>query len=59
MEPIKIIIVDDEPIIRKGKKDGGNFNDAFAVTINVGDGNKWTWKIPKNETDYNKLISLD
>ena len=49
----------NEPIIRKGKKDGGNFNDAFAVTINVGDGNKWTWKIPKNETDYNKLISLD
>jgi hypothetical protein len=49
----------NEPIIRKGKKDGGNFNDAFAVTINVGDGSKWTWKIPKNETDYNKLISLD
>ena len=48
----------NEPIVRKNKANGGNFNDAFAVTINVGDGNKWTWKIPKQETDYNKLISL-
>jgi hypothetical protein len=47
------------PIVRKSIKNGGSFADAFAVTINVGDGNKWTWKIPKNETDYNKLISLD
>ena len=49
----------NEPIVRKNKANGGNFNDAFAVTINVGDGNKWTWKIPKAETDYNKLISLE
>ena len=46
----------NEPIVRKNKAQGGNFNDAFAVTINVEDGNKWTFKIPKNETDYNKLI---
>ena len=46
----------NEPIVRKNKAKGGNFNDAFAVTINVEDGNKWTFKIPKNETDYNKLI---
>ena len=46
----------NEPIVRKSSKQGGNFNDAFAVTINVEDGNKWTFKIPKNETDYNKLI---
>lgn len=26
---------------------------------NNGAGNKWTWKIPKRETDYNKLVSLD
>ena len=49
----------NEPIVRKNKANGGNFNDAFAVTINVADGNRWTWKIPKNETDYNKLISLE
>ena len=49
----------NEPIIRKNKANGGNFNDAFAVTINVGDGNRWTWKIPKRETDYNNLISLE
>ena len=49
----------NEPIVRKSIADGGSFAAAFAVTINVGDGNKWTWKIPKRETDYNKLISLD
>ncbi len=49
----------NEPIIRKTKAQGGSFQSAFAVTINVGDGNKWTWKIPRNETDYNKLISLE
>ena len=47
------------PIVRKSIKNGGSFADAFAVTINVGDGNKWTWKIPKRETDYNKLVSLE
>ena len=49
----------NEPIVRKTKEQGGSFQAAYAVTINVGDGNKWTWKIPKNETDYNKLISLE
>ena len=49
----------NEPIVRKNKANGGNFNDAFAVTINVEDGNRWTWKIPKAETDYNKLIGLE
>ena len=49
----------NEPIVRHNKAQGGSFNDAYAVTINVGDGNKWTWKIPRNETDYNKLISLE
>ena len=49
----------NEPIVRKSSKEGGNFNDAFAVTIKPEDGNKWTWKIPKNETDYNKLITLE
>lgn len=47
----------NEPIVRKNKANGGSFHDAFAVTINVGDGNKWTWKIPKRELDYNKEIN--
>ena len=46
----------NEPIVRKTKAEGGSFASAFAVTINVGDGNKWTWKVPYNETEYNKLI---
>ena len=49
----------NEPIVRKGMKDGGSFASAFAVTINVEDGNRWTWKIPRRETDYNNLISLE
>ena len=49
----------NEPIVRKTKAQGGSFQSAFAITINVGDGNKWTWKIPKNETDYNHLLTLD
>ena len=49
----------NEPIVRKSIADGGSFAAAFAVTINVGDGNKWTWKIPKRETDYNHLVKLD
>ena len=49
----------NEPIVRKSKAQGGSFQAAYAVTINVGDGNKWTWKIPKRETDYNKLISFE
>ena len=48
----------NEPIVRKTRDEGGSFQAAFAVTIKVEDGNKWTWKIPKNETDYNKLISF-
>jgi len=47
----------NEPIVRKSKANGGSFATAFAVTINVGDGNKWTWKIPKRELDYNNLIN--
>ena len=47
----------NEPIVRKTKAQGGSFAAAFAVTINVGDGNKWTWKVPKRELDYNGLIN--
>lgn len=42
---------------RKTKAQGGSFAAAFAVTIKIGDGNKWTWKIPKRELDYNGLIN--
>ena len=44
------------PIVRKSIADGGSFAAAFAITLNVEDGNRWTWKIPKNEVDYNNLI---
>ena len=46
----------NEPIVRKSIAQGGSFHTSFAVTINVGDGNKWTWKIPKRETDYNDQL---
>ena len=47
----------NEPIIRKSKANGGSFHNAFAITINTSDGNGWTWKIPKRETDYNNDIN--
>lgn len=46
-----------EPIVHKNKADGGSFHNTFAITINPGDGNAWTWKIPKRETDYNKDVN--
>jgi len=49
----------NEPIVRKSKAQGGSFQAAYAITINPEDGNRWTWKVPKKETDYNKLITLN
>lgn len=46
----------NEPIVRKSKADGGSFHTSFALTINPEDGNRWTWKIPQRETDYNDAI---
>ena len=42
-----------DPIVRKTYEDGGSFLAALAVTIQPQERNKWTWKIPLKETDYN------
>jgi len=40
-------------INRKSYANGGNFVSVLAVTLTPETGNKWTWMIPKKETDYN------
>lgn len=45
-----------DSIVRKEHKDGGNFMTVLAVTIKPEDNNKWTWRIPLKETDYNEGI---
>lgn len=42
-----------DTIERKSPSDGGNFITSLAVTITPDQNNKWTWKIPNKETDYN------
>lgn len=48
-----------DPISRTNTDNGGNFLAALAVTIRPEEGNKWTWKIPLRETDYNDAIGLE
>lgn len=45
-----------DDIERKTYAEGGNFIAALAKVIKPNENNKWTWKIPVKETDYNKLI---
>lgn len=45
-----------DTIERHTYEDGGNFITVLAVTINPNDNNKWTWRIPLKETDYNHAI---
>lgn len=45
-----------DPIVRKSFKDGGNFQDIFAIEILSSEKNKWRFVIPAKETDFNKLI---
>lgn len=45
-----------DPIARKSPDQGGNFLAALAVTIDPQDRNKWTWKIPLKESDYNPAL---
>jgi len=42
-------------IVRRTYPEGGNFITALAKTITPAENNKWTWKLPLKETDYNKL----
>ena len=46
----------NESIVRKSRAQGGSFHTAFAITIKPEDGNRWTYKIPKNELDYNDQL---
>lgn len=43
----------NKAVIRKSFAEGGNAHQSVAITINPEDGNKWTWGVPLNETDYN------
>lgn len=43
----------NKAVVRKTFEEGGNAHQSVAITINPEDGNKWTWGVPKNETDYN------
>lgn len=43
----------NKAVVRKTFAEGGNAHQSVAITINPEDGNKWTWGVPQNETDYN------
>jgi len=45
----------NDPINRKTYANGGNFITSLAVTITPDANNKWTWKLPLKETDFNTL----
>ncbi|EKB04478.1 hypothetical protein HMPREF9711_01807 [Myroides odoratimimus CCUG 3837] len=44
------------PISRKTVKEGGNYNVASGITILPSANNKWTWRTPQKESDYNPNI---
>jgi hypothetical protein len=44
-----------DAISRKEYTAGGNFISQLAVNIAPDANNKWTWRIPRRETDYNTL----
>lgn len=46
-----------DSIDRKVYDDGGNFITAVAKKILPTENNKWTWKIPFKESDYNHAIN--
>lgn len=45
-----------DPVARTAYTDGGNFITVLAVNYGPSEKNRWVWKIPEKETDYNKLI---
>jgi len=45
----------NDTIDRKAYAAGGNFITSLAVSIAPSANNKWTWKVPQKETDYNTL----
>jgi hypothetical protein len=44
-----------DTINRKVYANGGNFITSLAVTIAPDANNKWTWKLPERETNFNTL----
>ena len=49
-----------DPLTRHTYADGGNFIASMAVSYpatGASSRNEWTWVIPKQETDYNPLIT--
>lgn len=44
----------NQPLVRKSKAEGGSFHEQFAITIKADELDRWTWVIPKKESDYNK-----
>lgn len=44
------------PVVRHSFAQGGNAHPAVAVTISTEFGNKWTWEIPLNESEYNEAL---
>lgn len=44
------------PVVRHSFAQGGNAHPAVAVTIAPEFGNKWTWEIPLNESEYNEAL---
>ncbi len=47
----------NKSVVRKTFANGGNAHTAVATTIAPDAGNKWTWDIPKAETDYNQPLT--
>ncbi len=43
----------NKAVVRHSFAEGGNAHVSVAITINPEYGNKWTWDVPLNETDYN------
>jgi starch-binding outer membrane protein, SusD/RagB family len=42
-----------DTMVRKNPDNGGNFITDLAITLTPDQSNKWTWKIPNKETNYN------
>jgi hypothetical protein len=45
----------NDPIVRHDYAGGSNFISILALTIPPSANNKWTWKLPLKETDFNPL----
>lgn len=43
-------------LVRHSFAQGGNAHSSVAITIKPSDGNKWTWEVPLNETEYNAAL---